>query len=125
MPHPQKMAPLSLNRVFLAGCIASHPELRFVPSGKAVTEFMLEIEQDEAPGHALTTQVFPVIAWEDLAVWCGNSLCVGDRVWVEGKLTIRMFKDTTEHVRKECEIVAVTVQKIDHRTGPLKRAEKS
>ena len=119
------MPPLNLNRVFLAGFIASHPELRFIPSGKAVAEFMLGIEpDDEGPSHSTEAQIFPVIAWEELAVSCESALRPGDRVWVEGKLAVRSFRDSSDHICEICEIVAETVKKKKKKKKPRKRAEK-
>ena len=83
------------NQVIVSGGIASEPELRFLSSGKAVTNFSLRIvtgkkgdNDDYAPSMFLD-----VTAWEKLGENVAESLHKGDRVVVTGKLTEDSWQD--------------------------------
>lgn len=75
--------------VTITGNLAETPEIRFTPSGKAVTDFMVignDRRYDRAAGtwvNARTTRI-RVTCWEKLAEQLTETLHRGDRVTVTG-----------------------------------------
>lgn len=96
----------SLNRVQLIGNLTQDPELRYTPSGTAVTSFSIATnrnwtthdgeKKEQADFHR-------IVAWNKLAEICSQFLTKGKKVYVEGRLTTREWtsqdgvkKQTTE-----------------------------
>jgi single-strand DNA-binding protein len=95
----------SLNKVLLIGHVVRDPEIRYIPSGTAVTKFAVAVN-----GRKEDDVIYPnVIAWDKLAEATNKYLTKGSKVLVEGRLTLRSYeKDGTKHYVTE--IVANNVQ---------------
>lgn len=101
-----------LNKVFLIGNLTRDPELRYIPSGAAVTNFSLAINR------TFTTQTgekkeevcfVRVIVWGKQAESCGQYLNKGSLVFVEGRLVYRTW-DSNGQKRSTLEVRAERVQ---------------
>lgn len=103
----------SLNKVFLIGNITRDPELRYIPSGTAVTTFTV------ASNRAYTlpsgekredTCFVRVVTWGRQAELCGEYLSKGSPVCVEGRLQSRSWETPEGQKRSAIEVVAQNVQ---------------
>ena len=101
----------SLNRVILLGNLTRDPELRYVPSGAAVTSFGL------AMNRTFTTQsgekkeevcFVNVVVWGKQAESAGQYLNKGSLVLIEGRLTYR----TWEQVGQKRSILEVRADRV-------------
>jgi len=97
-----------LNRVLLIGNLTRDPELRYTPSGMAVTSFGLATnrvwvtKQGERKEDA---QFHRIVAWNKLAELCSQLLAKGRRIYVEGRVQYRDMVDAGNNKRQIAEIV--------------------
>jgi single-strand DNA-binding protein len=106
----------SLNRVFLIGNLTRDPELRYIPSGKAVVSFSLATSRvfTTAQGEKKQqTSFVRIVVWGRAAEVCGEYLAKGSLVFVEGTLQSRSWKDQEGKPRSTIEVVANRVQFLD------------
>lgn len=89
----------SLNRVFLLGNLTRDPEIRYIPSGKAVADLQLAVNNryKTAAGEWKEDPCFiSVTAWERLAETAGEYLKKGSSVLVEGSLRYEKWESNGE-----------------------------
>lgn len=97
-----------LNRVLLIGNLTRDPELRYTPSGMAVSSFGLATnrvwvtKQGERKEDA---QFHRIVAWNKLAELCSQLLAKGRRIYVEGRVQYREMVDAENSRRQIAEIV--------------------
>ena len=110
----------SLNKVILIGNLTRDPEVRFLPSGKALTELRLAISSKykTAAGEEKEEVCFINVAvWGKQGEACGQYLSKGSPLLVEGRLKYDEWeKDGVKHNRLS--VVADRTQFI----GPPKRS---
>lgn len=98
-----------LNKVMIIGHLGRDPEMRYTPSGKAVTSFAVETRRDwttpDGQRHE-ETEWFNVIAWGSLAEICKQHLSRGQQVYIEGRLQTRGWEDSEGKRHYRTEIVA-------------------
>lgn len=92
----------------MIGNLTRDPELRYTPSGTAVTTFSVATnrqwktesgdQKDEAEFHR-------IVAWDKLAEICSQFLKKGRQVYVEGRLQTRRWQDKEGQDRTTTEIV--------------------
>ncbi|MBI9044465.1 MAG: single-stranded DNA-binding protein [Anaerolineaceae bacterium] len=70
--------------IVFVGNLGRDPEMRYTPSGKAVTSFSVAVS--DGFGDRKKTIWFRVSAWEKQAESCNNYLQKGSKVLVEGRL---------------------------------------
>lgn len=105
------MASASINKVFLIGNLGKDPEVRYMPSGKAVANVTLatnESWKDRNTGEKQDrTEWHNVVFYSPLAEIVGQYLRKGSSVFVEGRLQTRKWQDkTTNQDRYTTEIIA-------------------
>ncbi len=103
----------SLNRVFLMGNLTRDPELRYIPSGTAVTTFDVAVNRSykTASGERKDETCFVrVVVWARRAEVCAEYLKKGSPVFVEGRLRSRSWDTPDGQKRSTLEIVANNVQ---------------
>lgn len=113
----------TLNKVFLIGNLTKDPEVRFLPSGKAVTELRLAINNKykTASGEEREETVFVgVVVWGKQGEACGQYLSKGSPLLVEGRLQYDEWEKDGQKVSR-LRVVADRTQFI----GAPKRAEYS
>ena len=96
----------SLNKILLIGNVGGDPEMRFTPSGVAVTTFSLATNRNiTQPDGSIKkeTEWFRITAWRKQAESCNQFLTKGKLVYVEGSLRTRTWdgKDGQKHTSLE------------------------
>jgi single-strand DNA-binding protein len=105
------MASASINKVFLIGNLGKDPEVRYMPSGKAVANVTIatnESWKDKTTGEKQDrTEWHNVVFYSPLAEIVGQYLRKGSSVFVEGRLQTRKWQDkTTNQDRYTTEVIA-------------------
>lgn len=98
-----------LNKVQIIGNLGADPEMRYTPSGAAVTNFRVAVSRrvrGQDGNFNEETEWFRIVAWERLAETCNEYLRKGTRVYVEGRLQSRKYTDKDGIERTSVEIVA-------------------
>lgn len=109
-----------LNRVCIMGRITRDLELRRTQDGTAVTSFTVAVDDDfksKATGEK-KTYFLNVVAWRQSAEFVCKYFGKGRMVVVEGKLTVRDWKDKDGNNRRNTEIIADNIY-----FGDSKRAD--
>lgn len=111
------MAGKYLNRVQVIGNMTADPVVKNLPSGDPVCTFTVATNRSwKTPsGNKEEVQFHRVVAWSKLAEICGQLLKRGKRVFVEGRLSTRKWKDTTGIERESTEIVLEDVIALDNK----------
>ncbi len=98
-----------LNKVMIIGNVGREPEMRYMPSGRAVTSFSVATTRSwtNAEGQRREeTEWFNVVAWGSLAEICKQHLHKGQQVYVEGRLQTRQWEDPEGKKCFRTEVVA-------------------
>lgn len=107
----------SLNKVFLIGNLTRDPELRYTPSGAAVSDLGLAVNRvyTTKEGDRREETVFvDVTVWNRQAENCCQYLRKGRPVHVEGSLKLDSWDDkTTGEKRSRLKVEAISVQFLD------------
>ncbi|HEV8251881.1 MAG TPA: single-stranded DNA-binding protein [Candidatus Limnocylindria bacterium] len=82
-----------MNKVFLVGRLTRDPELRTLPSGKPVANFVVATNEFRGGGAPERTEYHNLVAWDRLAEICGQFLSKGQLVDIEGRLQTRQWDD--------------------------------
>jgi len=85
-----------MNKIILIGNLGRDPEMSYTPSGTPVTKFSLAVSKRVAKSQAGdkpqdNTDWFNIVAWNNLAETCNTYLRKGQKVYVEGRLSIRKY----------------------------------
>ena len=108
----------SLNRVFLMGNLTRDPELRYIPSGAAVTTFTLAVNRNyKLPSGEKKEEVnfIRVVVWGRVAETSAEYLKKGSAAFVEGRLQSRSWEGQDGQKRSITEVNATTVQFLNMR----------
>lgn len=98
-----------LNKVMIIGHLGKDPEMRYTPSGRAVTTFNVAVSRswNSSDGQRRSeTEWFKVVSWGNLAEICNKYLTKGQQVYIEGRLQTRSWEDKEGNSRKSVEVVA-------------------
>lgn len=100
-----------MNKVIIVGRLTRDPEVRYTQSGKAVASFTVAVNRRFSRSDQQNTADFiPVVAWEKLAEICGNNLTKGQRILIEGRLTIRSYEANDGQKRRVAEVIAQNME---------------
>ena len=112
--------------IILAGNLGRDPEMRYTPTGQAVTSFSVATNRQWTNNNGETvkeTVWFRVSAWGKLAETCNQFLKKGSKVLVEGRLTAdpnsggpRVWTGQDGQPRASFEVNAQTVRFLSSRT---------
>jgi single-strand DNA-binding protein len=80
-----------MNQVNIIGRVGADIELRYTPSGKAVTEINLAV--DDGWGENKKTAWIAVTIWDKTAELASRALQKGDRVGITGRLSQDEWED--------------------------------
>jgi single-strand DNA-binding protein len=111
----------AVNKVMLTGRLTRDPELRYTPSGTAVSSFSIASSRSyKGQDGEWKQQVAFVncVAWTKLAVLVNEYLKKGSAVFVEGRLHSRSWETEDGQRRSALEIVAERVQFLDRISKP-------
>ncbi|MCH8980768.1 single-stranded DNA-binding protein [candidate division KSB1 bacterium] len=106
----------SVNKVILIGNLGSDPELKYTPSGAAVTNFNVatnEVWNDKDGNKQERTEWHRVVLWRKLAEIAGEYLKKGSKVYLEGRLQTRSWEDKDGVKRYTTEVVADNMTMLD------------
>jgi single-strand DNA-binding protein len=116
----------SLNKIMLIGNVGSDPEMRYTPSGKAVTSFRMATNyryMGSDGERREETEWFRVSVWGKQAESCNQFLSKGRRVYVEGRLHSRNWEGQDGQIRTSLEVSANRVIFLD-RAAPVSLPEE-
>jgi single-strand DNA-binding protein len=110
-----------VNKVILVGNLGKDPETRYMPNGKAVTNFSIATSEswtDKQSGDKQErTEWHNIVMFEKLAEIAAEYLRKGSQVYVEGSLRTRKWQDKEGKDRYTTEIVARDMQMLGGRGG--------
>ena len=111
----------SVNKVILIGNLGKDPEVRYMPSGKAVANVTLatnEVWKDRNTGEKQErTEWHRVSFFSPLAEIVGQYLRKGSPVYVEGRLQTRKWQGQDGQDRYTTEIIANDMKMLGGRGG--------
>lgn len=115
------MARGGINKVLLIGNLGADPEVRYSPSGAAVTNIRIatsESWKDRQTGEMQErTEWHRIVFFGKLAEIAGEYLRKGSKVYVEGRLQTRKWQGQDGQDRFTTEVVANEMQMLDGRGG--------
>ncbi len=105
----------SFNRVILMGNLTRDPEVKYIPSGKAVTEIALAVNRtwfDKANNEKREEVTFvDVTLWGRQAEVAGEYLAKGRGVLIEGRLQLDTWEDReTKQKRSKLRVVCENME---------------
>jgi len=111
----------SINKVILVGNLGQDPEVKYMPSGGAVTNISIATTdswKDKATGEKKeNTEWHRVVFFNRLAEIVGEYLRKGSQVYIEGNLRTRKWQDQNGVDKYTTEIVAREMQMLGGRAG--------
>lgn len=102
-----------LNRVILIGRLATDPELKYTPSGLAVTTFVLAVDRRPNSQGEREADFVPIVAWKQSAEFAANYLTKGRLVAIDGRLQVRSWVAQDGTRRKTAEVIAENLRSLD------------
>lgn len=115
-----------MNKVILIGRLTKDPELRFTPTGTAVSTVTLAIDRKIASkDQEKSTDFIQVIIWGKQAEATANYITKGCKFGVCGRIQTRSYNDKDNNRRYVTEVVAEEVSFIEwgNKTGNNMNAE--
>lgn len=110
-----------LNKVMLIGRLGADPEVRYMPSGGAVTTLSLATSRrwkDKQTGERREeTEWHRVVMFNRLAEIAGEYLKKGSQAYIEGHIRTRKWQAQDGQDRYTTEIVADSMNMLDSRSG--------
>lgn len=109
---------MSLNKVMIIGNLGRDPEMRYTPSGQAVTQFTVATNrsyQDKNQEWQKETEWHRVVVWGQQAERAAERLRKGNRVYVEGRLQTRQWEDQSGGKRSTTEIIAQHFENLERK----------
>lgn len=108
----------SFNRVILLGNLTRDPELRYIPSGTAVTEIGLAVNdrRKNASGEWVEETTFvDVTLWSRTAEVASEYLSKGSSVLIEGRLKLDTWESNDGQKRSKLRVVGEKMQMVGAR----------
>jgi len=109
---------VSLNKCMIIGNLGRDPEMRYTPSGQAVTQFTVAVNRnykDQQGERQEETEWFRVVAWCQQAEFAAEYLRKGAKVFVEGRIQTRQWEGQDGQKRYTTELVANNIQNLERR----------
>jgi len=107
---------MNLNKVFLVGRLTRDPQLRYTPSGAAVTDVRLAVNRNftDASGQRREETCFvDVVLWRKQAELCAKYLRKGSPMFVEGRLIFDSWEGNDGQKRSRLRVVVESFQFMD------------
>ena len=110
-----------LNKVMLIGRLGADPEVRYLPSGDAITNIRLATSRRwkdrNTNERKEETEWHRVVFFSGLAKTAGEYLKKGSQVYVEGRIRTQKLQGQDGQDRYTTEIVAENMQMLDSKGG--------
>ena len=100
-------------KTIIVGNLGQDPEMRYTPSGKAVTNFTVAVNRkwtNQSGEQQEKTTWFRVAAWDKLAELCNQYLSKGRLVLVEGEVEANAYTSQEGEARASLELTARNVR---------------
>ena len=113
-----------LNRSILIGRLTRDPEMRYTPSGVAVTQFTLAVDnpfKNDEP----KADFIPIVVWRQQAEAAANYLRKGRLCAVEGRIQTRNYENNEGRRIYVTEVVADNVRFLERAEGAQSGANGS
>jgi single-strand DNA-binding protein len=110
----------SVNKVILVGNLGRDPEVRYAPSGDAITNITVATTdqwKDKSGEKQERTEWHRVVFFGRQAEIAGEYLKKGSQVYIEGSLRTRKWTDQGGQERYTTEIIADRMQMLGARSG--------
>lgn len=111
-----------VNKVIIIGNLGADPEVRYMPSGSAVTNIRVATSEgwkDKQTGeNQERTEWHRIVFFNRLAEIASEYLRKGSKVYVEGSLRTNKWQDQAGNERYTTEIIANSMQMLDAKGGP-------
>lgn len=107
-----------VNKVILIGNLGADPEVKYTPSGSAVTNVNLATNEswtDRNGERQERVEWHRLVFWSKLAEIAGQYLRKGSKVYIEGRLQTRQWDDQQGQKRYTTEIVVNDMEMLDGR----------
>ena len=105
-----------LNKVQLIGNLGKDPEIKKLESGDSVANFSMatsETYKNKAGEKVTDTEWHNIVLWRKSAEIAEKWLKKGSKIYLEGKITTRKWKDKDGNDRYSTEIVGHTFKMLD------------
>ncbi|MEF3305312.1 single-stranded DNA-binding protein [Paenibacillus sp. GYB003] len=113
-----------LNRVILIGRLTRDPELRYTPSGVAVTQFTIAVDRPFSnQQNQREADFIPIVTWRQLAETCANYLRKGRLTAVEGRIQVRNYDNNEGKRVYVTEVIADNVRFLESANKDASRDE--
>ena len=109
-----------INKAILVGNVGNEPEIRTLDNDTKVATFSLatsERYQDKSGQRQERTEWHRIVAWRGLAGIIEQYVHKGTKLYIEGRITHRQYKDKDGNDRFTTEIVANEMKMLDSRNG--------
>ena len=109
---------MTLNKMMIIGNLGADPELRYTPSGKAVANLRVAVNdrvRNAAGEWSDDTQWFNVEVWDDAAERAAERMRKGNKVFAEGQLRAREWEGKDGQKRTSLEIRFARVLSLERR----------
>ncbi len=109
---------MTLNKMMIIGNLGADPELRYTPSGKAVTDLRVAVNNNQrGPDGEWVEETlwFRVSVWEQAAERMAEQLRKGNKVYAEGQLRVREFEGRDGEKRQSLELAFARVVNLERR----------
>ncbi len=110
---------MTLNKMMIIGNLGADPELRYTPSGKAVTDLRVAVNNNQrGPDGEWVEETlwFRVSVWEQAAERMAEQLRKGNKVYAEGQLRVREFEGRDGEKRQSLELAFARVVNLERRS---------
>lgn len=116
---------VSFNKVILIGNLTKDPEIRYTPSGMAVANFRIAVNNRYKQGGEIKDDVcfIDIVVFGKQAENSGQYLSKGQGVIVDGRLQERRWETDEGQKRSKYEIVAQSVRFLPKRQESSERGE--
>jgi single-strand DNA-binding protein len=112
-----------VNKVIIIGNLGADPEVRYMPSGSAVTNIRVatsEAWKDKQSGETQErTEWHRIVFFNRLAEIASEYLRKGSKVYIEGSLRTNKWQDQAGADRYTTEIIANSMQMLDAKGGSM------
>jgi len=99
-----------MNRAILIGRLTADPEMRYTPTGVAVTKFTLAVDRPFTSNGEREADFIPIVVWRQQAEACANYLRKGRLAAVEGRIQVRHYDNNEGRRVYVTEVVADNVR---------------
>lgn len=112
-----------LNKAMVTGRLGRDPKPQYLNSGNVVSTFTVASNRkwrDHAGELHDAVEWFTVVTWNQLAEFCNDRLRKGHRIFVEGRLQTRTWKNSsTGQTQYRTELIADDLILLDPRTDGI------